>query len=365
MSFSWYSLKVILYKPEKVDTLQKDEDVIFNGYFVVDNSTALVVSVYETVRGVTDTNRNLLYATGSVGVEWDSYIGFTVYRDATFAIYDNAYLNGWNQFDKYGIVINGMSAYPQQNRFNLCALDSSDEDSTNIGQTIVTDSLNNHVQISTTFEITQVSTPPVFNPAVGSKSWYRLGVSSAETGKVLFNGFLWVNELNKVEGLFETLNGTTNFRNNFIVRESPGSSWWGKTDSGFNISNQPTLYKYDNTYVGGWKQFDYYGIIFRGMTAYPQYKTFNFSASEYYAETTTNSGNLCILDDAANKTIVPVIFNITPTANPIEAQALVNNKRSQNQNNPNSQNKRIVVSMCGQSSPGESYQNYLMGIRHT
>lgn len=365
MSFSWYSLKIILYKPEKVDNIKKDEDVIFNGYFVVDNSNALVVSVYETVRGITDTSRNLLYPTGSVGDEWDSYIGFTVYSDATFAKYDNAYLNGWKQFDNYGIVIKGLSAYPRETRFNLCAVDLGEEESTNIGQTIVTNSLNEHFQIPTTFEITELSSPPVFTTSLGSKSWYNLFVSSAENGRVLFNGYIWVNELNKVEGLFETVNGTTNFRNNFIVSEAAGSSWWGKTDSGFNISSQPTLYTYDNTYVGGWKQFDYYGIIFRGMTSYPQYNTFNFSAMEYYDETSTNIGNLVIFDDAKNKTIVPVVFNITPTSNPIEAQAALNNKRSKNQSNPNSQNKRIVVSMCGQSSPGDSYQNYLMGIRNT
>lgn len=376
MSIFWYHLKITLFFPEKVSTIRPEEDVVFNGYFAVDNDSALVVAVHESVGGTLDPNKNLLIPTGSVGVVWDDYFGFTVYRDPTFARYNNAYINGWPQFDYYGIILNGMSMYPQFNRFNLCAVNIGEEATNQIGLIIITDHQNNHIPIPATFDIVELTTysplkieTPPFRVDTGFSTWYNLSVT-LPNGKPMFKGYFWVNAMNRVEALFETVNGATNFRNNLMVWEAPGSKWWGKTEEGFNIMRQAILYRYTNMYISNWKQFDGYGVIFRGMSAFPQYDKFNFYAIDFGQENFTNYGELMItdpntlVDGKVKRIFIQCFFNISKTSNPTYPLLVINNKRGKMPNQPNSHVKRVKTSMCGQSSFCNSYENYLMGLKH-
>jgi len=72
-------------------------------------------------------------------------------------LYDNAYLSNWLQFDYYGIIITSMSAYPQYNAFNFCAMNFGDETKTNIG--IVG---NNKIIINSLFTITPIPDPTIY-----------------------------------------------------------------------------------------------------------------------------------------------------------------------------------------------------------
>ena len=147
MTISWYSIAI---------SLQSGGGSIFNGYFSVDNTTNLVTAFYETINGSTDFNNSILIPTGT-GVAVGSYLGFTTYSYAGFAIYDNAYLSNWLQFDNYGVIINSMSTYPEYNLFNLWATNTGDETINNIG--IVS---NNQFRNSL-FTITPVTDPSCFN----------------------------------------------------------------------------------------------------------------------------------------------------------------------------------------------------------
>lgn len=121
MTYSWYSINITL----------KNGGEIFYGYFKVDDNTNLVTAFYENINGYTDFNNNILIPTGT-GVPYGTYLSFTTYDDG-FAIYDNAYLSNWIQFDHYGVIINSMSTYPEFNEFNLRADKIGHEVVDNIG----------------------------------------------------------------------------------------------------------------------------------------------------------------------------------------------------------------------------------------
>jgi len=142
MTISWYSISISL----------QSGGAIFNGYFSVDNNTNLVTAFYETINGSTNFNNNILLPTGT-GIPAGSYLGFTTYNYNDYALYDNAYLSNWLQFDTYGIVITSMSAYPQYNAFNLWATNEGDQTINNIGI------VGNNELISSLFTITPISNP--------------------------------------------------------------------------------------------------------------------------------------------------------------------------------------------------------------
>lgn len=152
MTSSWYSISISL----------ENGGGIFNGYFSVDNSTNLVTKFYETINGFTNFNNNILIPTGT-GSYSGNYLGFKNYSIGGFAMYDNAYLSNWLQFDNYGVIINSMSKYPQYNKFNLWAEMIGDETKNNIGI------VGNNQLLRSLFTI-----KPVISPVL---SFYSVGVS--------------------------------------------------------------------------------------------------------------------------------------------------------------------------------------------
>jgi hypothetical protein len=151
MTISWYAISI---------SLQSWGGVIFNGYFSVDNDTNLVTAFYETINGSTNFNNNILIPTGT-GVVYSNYLGFTTYYIIDFAIYDNAYLSNWLQFDTNGVIINSMSAYPQYNQFNLWATTLGDESVNNIGIVGIVGIVGNKDLLSS-FTITPISDPTIY-----------------------------------------------------------------------------------------------------------------------------------------------------------------------------------------------------------
>jgi len=143
MTISWYSISI---------SPQSGGGAIFNGYFSVDNNTNLILAFYETINGSTNFNNNILLPTGT-GFAVGSYLGFTNYNYNNYAVYDNAYLSNWLQFDHYGVVITSMSAYPQYNQFNFWATFEGDETINNIGI------VGNNEVLSSRFTITPTSNP--------------------------------------------------------------------------------------------------------------------------------------------------------------------------------------------------------------
>lgn len=147
---TWYSITI---------NLQTDGTTIFTGYFSVDNTTNLVTSFYEKINGSANFNNNILIPTGTGNLS-GTYLGFNWYTFPSFALYDNAYLSNWFQFDYYGVIISSMSAYPQYNKFNLWT-DLGNETKNNIGQ-ITTD--RNLLRINCLFTIKPLpSNPFCFN----------------------------------------------------------------------------------------------------------------------------------------------------------------------------------------------------------
>jgi hypothetical protein len=126
---SWYSISICLASGEEV----------FNGNFVVDNTTNLITAFYETINGSTNFNNNILFQTGTNSlVQSEKYLDFTLYQTNTrYAAgvlnYDNAFMSNWLQFDAYGVIINSMSKYPNYKFINLCALNINDESISNNG----------------------------------------------------------------------------------------------------------------------------------------------------------------------------------------------------------------------------------------
>jgi hypothetical protein len=127
MSSSWYSITV----------LDSSGNNYLNGYFCTINS--VVTKFYETVNGNTDFSNNLLInltntiINGQLATAWpglyDGFnhlasagsIGFTVYQTAySVSTVDNAYLDGWSQFDIYGIILKpSYNSYKYTNLTNL------------------------------------------------------------------------------------------------------------------------------------------------------------------------------------------------------------------------------------------------------
>jgi len=99
--------------------------VIFTGFLTVDNATNLVVGVYETIEGNTNFSNNILIPTGTGAPYGTSPDGFSEYiideflGPSHYCTYDNAYINGWINFDNNGIIIRSMSYYPTDSSFNL------------------------------------------------------------------------------------------------------------------------------------------------------------------------------------------------------------------------------------------------------
>jgi hypothetical protein len=169
MTLSWYSINIVH---------SDNNNIIFSGYFSVDNTTNLVTGFYETINGTTNLNNNLLLPT-EPGI-YDNYVIVannnnpdTIYQVVidnvtyTFTVvtnnliftnlfsgnvinlsiiddgfhwwqYDNAYLKSWKQFDNGGILLNQIS-YLQNNNttnyigINLHANNFDDEQTTHIG----------------------------------------------------------------------------------------------------------------------------------------------------------------------------------------------------------------------------------------
>jgi hypothetical protein len=169
MNSSWYSISI---------SLESGGLPFFNGYFVVDNNTNLVTGFYETIDNLTNFNNNILIPTGT-GSPYGSYLGFTTYLNS-FAVYDNAYLSNWLQFDINGVVINSMSAYPNYHEFNLWAANIGDETINNIG---VTSGIN--IYLSTLFTITPVSDPTTNYVQNGSQLYDFL--NSTDTQCIITN----------------------------------------------------------------------------------------------------------------------------------------------------------------------------------
>lgn len=352
MAHSWYSFSVTLKDaydanpPAEEDV--GDQHVMFKGYVVVDNATALVTSVYETVNGKTDTSTNLLSAAVSGGTPTDTYLGFSVYEEAGFSSYDNAYLAGWLQFDTHGIFLNRMSAYPNHTRFNLRANDFGEESTTNSGVLQMKDASDQQSSVNTYIEMAALASPPTLTLSTGAVNWYSVQLQETSTGRALFHGYFYVDHRNYLLAMYETnpRMGIPNLKNNLLVPNVPGTTWWGKTDTGFNIGKSND-YFYDNAYVSSWKQFDTYGIVVRGMSAYPQYTSINWYASNTGDETTTNVGSILL----GSSLVVGVTFHISPMATSPREKFAVNSRKkvSNHPENPNSHSKRNLVSVCGSS----------------
>jgi hypothetical protein len=109
---------------------QTSENIIFEGYFVTNDSN-VVVEFYETINGVSN---NVLYTSGIATGETNdldtpiySYLGNDVEP-----IYDNTYLSSWKKFNILGVVLDSMSAYPSNTAFHLHAPEM-DETENNLG----------------------------------------------------------------------------------------------------------------------------------------------------------------------------------------------------------------------------------------
>ena len=350
MPFSWYSLKIKVADNEPIQKYAEYQYVIFNGYFKVDDNTALVTEVYETVNGSTDINKNILIPTGSLGVVYDEYLGFTVYDAVGFAVYDNVYVPGWNQFDNNGLILNNMSSYPQYDRFNLCAGDLGEESSTNVGKVLITDKNNNKVPLKTSFEISPLTVSPTFSVPTGNPSWYKINITNNLSSSI-FNGYFYVNQNNILVAMFETIKGRTNFKENLLIRKYPGMYWFGKTITGFNILANP--YKFTNAYVPGWKQFDFSGVALSKMSYFPHYHSVNFWCANMGDETITNRGGIIvekvIVTDYSQTDpnylqwyeFLDVSYHISPCGNPMD-QLFSKRRYGKMHNKPNRHEKRNV-----------------------
>jgi hypothetical protein len=143
---SWYSI-----------ILLESEQVIFTGYFCVDNNTNLVIEFYETINGLTNFSNNILIPVNQ------SFYGSP----------DNIYQNDWLQFNTNGCAINSMSYYnnpPGNYQYNLCSY-GRDQLITNIGAIVNNTSYGWNEYVL--FNITPVSDPSITTTIITVPSYTK------------------------------------------------------------------------------------------------------------------------------------------------------------------------------------------------
>ena len=181
---------------------------IFNGYFIVNNSTNLITGFYELVNGSLTTSmigsdNNILFPVnisnpinfnsdiydfkspnrGGIGADGFSYYDFFAkYKindgtgDELIVSYtpagpDNAFINTWNQFDFYGVVLTNMSYYQNTTSityggFRLKCNTIGDQTSTNNGKLYIRfkNPSNGNYNLDVTYTITPQSNAPAPTP---------------------------------------------------------------------------------------------------------------------------------------------------------------------------------------------------------
>jgi hypothetical protein len=157
-TISWYNINI---------SSQPDEEIIFKGYFSVNNNENIINGFYETINGTSNFNDNLIVTNGlPSNLKYD---GYRIYVKNDIQ-YDNVYKNNWLQFDYFGLLISKMSYYPTYQTLNLCSNNLGDELITNKGD-IVTG--NNDIFISVVFDITPTIDPtPIIVETVANVNWY-------------------------------------------------------------------------------------------------------------------------------------------------------------------------------------------------
>jgi hypothetical protein len=172
---------------------------IFNGYFTVNNSTNIISAFYERVNGslttsiigsdnnllmpITTTNLNINSVVYNVrsGSAQTSDDGFPAYGNfiGTFKntlnndtlnmlgySQDNAYINTWRQFDRYGVVLSNISYYQNTSSMTYAAINlrcilisGNDQVTTSLGQLYVRYLTNGGSASSYTLDVTYNITP--------------------------------------------------------------------------------------------------------------------------------------------------------------------------------------------------------------
>ena len=141
-------------------------------------------------------------------------------------------------------------------------------------------------------------------------SWYSIRISLA-SNTAIFNGYFSVDSSRLVTAFYETINGTTNFKNNILIPTGNGVLQSEKYLD-FNVYRMIGFAFYDNAFLPNWLQFDNYGVVLNSISAYPQYNKFNLFANDVGNESMNTIGSLKINP----MEIIPTLFKITPISDP-------------------------------------------------
>jgi hypothetical protein len=137
--------------------------------------------------------------------------------------------------------------------------------------------------------------------------WYSLEVSSEDTKETLFNGVFSVNDVNIITGVYETIDGQTNFTNNLLV-----------TDLGypaFTYFNNPVYTTtsngyYDYQYEKEWLQFDRWGVVLSGASKYTDASLIKLRSLAVGDETISNKGLIYVYQADNTFKTVSASYNI-------------------------------------------------------
>jgi hypothetical protein len=286
MSKFWYSINI---------KSQDDESDIFNGYFSVNSITNLVTEFYEKINNNTDFTNNILIPTGT-GYFYNLYLNFSTYIANTTIRYNNAYINGWKQFDSFGVYITSMSYFPQDNIFKLF--------SRNVNQTISNLGSIRYKDNQTLFVLYNVL--PTITP-----NKYFIIINKESDNSVIFTGFFIVNSTtNLVIEFYETINNITNYDNNILAPIDTGFLY--RSDLAFNVY-EDRYPIYDNAYLSNWKNFDTYGVYIKSMSYFPISNKIKIFSNNEGDETINNIGTLVNFKQNESKN---VLINISLISDP-------------------------------------------------
>jgi len=171
---NWYSINITSIDNNIVqgNTINSG-DILFNGYFVINNDTNEIIGVYENnywsnnlllpktpgnytfyQQSTNQTAAVIIKQSGEIidnNIYTNNIENYNPYNENTIQIinqYDNVYKNNWKQFDYYGLMVKNMSFFQytpntEYSSISFSANKLGDENTTNIGTLTYSIQINN------------------------------------------------------------------------------------------------------------------------------------------------------------------------------------------------------------------------------
>jgi hypothetical protein len=139
--------------------------------------------------------------------------------------------------------------------------------------------------------------------------WYSLEVSSEDTKETLFNGVFSVNDINGITGIYETIDGQTDFTNNLLIVNLGTNRGYTYKDYPIYDDAEYNVFS-DTTYEKNWLQFDRWGVLISSASNFPGAPLVKFRAPNLGDETISNKGTCLVYQADKNYQELQTLYNI-------------------------------------------------------